>query len=678
MKRSLVLIVTMTLIGAACSGSTNDAAINTSGGVSAVDSVVVAEDAGELSAGAGTDPSQTVVRVVTTGTFESPDFGQLDSVAGSGSAFVIDPSGFAVTNNHVVAGAASVEVFFDGVDEPVAATVVARSECSDLAVIDLAGDGYSTLAWSDDDVSAGLGIRAAGYPQGDPGLTLTGGIVARVENDGSTPWASIASLLRHDAELAPGNSGGPILDDRGDVVGVNVAASDSGRFAIPASVAAPIVETLGAGVDVDSIGLNAVAVLDDKTNESGVWVVSVEAGSPAAAVGIQPGDVITRMKGVRVGRDATLADYCAIVRSAGEGELPIEITRDGNFFAGAVRGVGGLSPVLAVADEAIDIATTPPPVVAEAPPAGTPYTEFVNVTDDTGTISFDVPADWVDRRTAPVFLGGADRPALSASIDVDALDAAAGTTYDQAGVAAVVFSADVDLEDAFDVIIDNAPWMYDCTPLERERFSDSVFDSIMQPFMDCAGTPSTVFSIAMGRIDEPGWVLINVFAPTVADLEAAVRIASTYTFEAPPPLTPSAQDTNEAPAETETETDSADNPDGLDVLPEALTTDAVIEAIGVPPLAGSPTTMRATDMVILNYPTTATSADVKAWIAERSAVVGCEDPFTTDGDDDGSSYYALFCDIVNGDSLINYALRVYTSPGNTEVEVSVIEVDLQS
>jgi serine protease Do len=204
-------------------------------------------------------------------------------------------------------------------------------------VIDLAGDGYDGLGWMTEDPTVGLGVQAAGYPQGDRLLTVTGGIVARVDDEGATPWAAIPSLLRHDADLEPGNSGGPIVDDSGAVVGVNVAASGIGRYAIPASVARPIVEQLIAGVDVDSIGLNAVAVLDETTNESGVWVVSVEPGSPAAVSGLQPGDVITRMKGVRVGTDATLADYCAVVRSTGDGELPVEVTRSGNFLAGSLQ-----------------------------------------------------------------------------------------------------------------------------------------------------------------------------------------------------------------------------------------------------------------------------------------------------------------------------------------------------
>ena len=686
MKRMLALPVSMMLLGAACTGPSDDPSAGEPSVPADTDNVIDDESAATPSPEVG--PADAVVRVVTTGTFVSPDFGQLDSVAGSGSAFVIDETGLAVTNNHVVAGAASVEVFFDGADDPVAASVVAHSECGDLAVIDLAGDGYPALDWSSEKVDAGLGIRAAGYPGGDPGLTLTGGIVARVDDDGATPWASIGSLLRHDAELAPGNSGGPILDDAGQIVGVNVAASDSGRFAIPTSVALPIVDRLRSGTDVDSIGLNAVAVLDEDSNESGVWVVSVEAGSPAADAGIEPGDVITRMKGVRVGTDATLAGYCAVVRSTGDGELPVEVIRGEEFLAGSVRGPTVLSPVLAVTDDVVDTATEPPPVVAEAPPAGTPYESFEMVTDDSATISFDVPTAWGDRRTGPVNLGGEDKPAVSASYDFDALEAATGAkpTYDQAGVAATVFSADVDIDNAFDVMMDNLPWMYDCTPLDRETFDDGVFDGVMRPFMDCAGTPSTVFSIALQRRGEPGWVLINIFAPTVADLDAAVRIASTYTIHQPLTAeTDTASSTPETTVEQAPDTTVADAPDTTversdgvedEQLPETVAkSDEVIETIGAPPQAGRPATDSIAGVEVVQYPTTASTDELRAWIGERSSGLGCDDPIEMGPDADESMIYGAGCAVSNGDTTITYALLVSNGPDGLVVTVSVFDLD---
>lgn len=693
MNRLIALPLSLSLLGAACAGESQGSPDGEPLDTTVVEAELVPDETVEEPPPiAGADPADTVVRVVTAGTFVSPDFGQLDSVAGSGSAFIIDETGLAVTNDHVVAGAASVEVFFDGDDEPVSATVVATSECGDLAVIDLAGDGYSTLGWANDEAEAGVGIRAAGYPEGEPGLTLTGGIVARVDNDGATPWASIATLLRHDADLAPGNSGGPILDDEGRIVGVNVAASDAGRFAIPTSVARPIVDSLRGGVDVDSIGLNAVAVLDDVTNESGVWVVSVEAGSAAAAAGIEPGDVITRMKGVRVGRDATLADYCSVVRSAGDGELPIEITRDGEFFAGSVRGATAMSEVLDVTDDVIDTATTPPPVVSQPPPAGTAYESFETVTDDSGTISIDVPTAWVDQRTGPVFMGSADRPAISASYDFDAFNDSVNTysggLYDQAGATATVFSADLDIEEAFGLLMDNAiPWMFDCTPLEREPFDDGLYVGVMQPFMDCADTSSTVFSIGIKRTGEPGWLLINIFAPTVADLEAAVRIASSFTFEAS--SVPTTDPSTEAEAEIDDTTTSTDDEpestvgdapattvtvgdDPAEELPETLAIgDDVVGTIGAPPQAGIPTQTDVDGIAMTTYASTATEDDLRAWMDERIAEVGCTDPTKIEMPDDGVEY-SVACSVSGEDKFAVVAVMLIEDTDGFQVVVSVL------
>ena len=127
--------------------------------------------------------------------------------AGSGSGFIIDPEGIAVTNNHVVTGAAALEVFVDGSDAPVNA-VLGVSECADLAVIDLDGGDYPFLDWYDGEIEPGLEVRAAGFPLGDPEYTLTQGIVSKADADGESSWASVDSVIEHDASIQPGNSGG--------------------------------------------------------------------------------------------------------------------------------------------------------------------------------------------------------------------------------------------------------------------------------------------------------------------------------------------------------------------------------------------------------------------------------------------------------------------------------------
>jgi serine protease Do len=120
------------------------------------------------------DLPMATIQIVSTGTFVTPDFGEFEG-AGSGSGFIIDPSGIAVTNSHVVSGAGLIEVYVGGDPDAINAQILGVSECNDLAVIDLADDGYHYLEWYEGTVSAGSDVYAAGYPLGDPQFTITRG-----------------------------------------------------------------------------------------------------------------------------------------------------------------------------------------------------------------------------------------------------------------------------------------------------------------------------------------------------------------------------------------------------------------------------------------------------------------------------------------------------------------------
>lgn len=94
--------------------------------------------------------------------------GTVANASGSGSGFIIDSDGIAVTNNHVVTGAVCFQVYVEGMDEPRNAKVLGVPECSDLAVIDIEGDGFPYLAWHDAAGGTGMAVCAAGFPLGTP------------------------------------------------------------------------------------------------------------------------------------------------------------------------------------------------------------------------------------------------------------------------------------------------------------------------------------------------------------------------------------------------------------------------------------------------------------------------------------------------------------------------------
>jgi S1-C subfamily serine protease len=270
-------------------------------------------------AGAATldDVQKATIQIESEGTFQDPEFGLQMNSAGRGSGFIIDPSGLAVTNNHVVTGAALVKVWVGGESSPRNARIVAASECSDLALIDIEGDGYPTLSWFIDQPSIGLEVYAAGYPLGEPQFSLTKGIVSKIDAPGQTSWSSLDSTIGHDATINPGNSGGPLVTQDGQVVGINYSSRDSANqsFAIKAATAMRVVEELKKGSDFESIGINGTAVASDDGSVTGIWVSSVKSGSPADKARVQAGDILYQLEGVVLGTDGTMKDYCDILRS---------------------------------------------------------------------------------------------------------------------------------------------------------------------------------------------------------------------------------------------------------------------------------------------------------------------------------------------------------------------------
>lgn len=256
-----------------------------------------------------------VVQIESVGTFVDPQVGLLVNAGGYGSGFLIDSSGLAVTNNHVVTGAATLKVFLNG--QQYSARVLGASECADLAVIQIQGSNFKYLDWYSGDIKTGMEVYSAGFPLGEPQFTLTKGIVSKEQADGHTNWASLDYVLSHDATINPGNSGGPLVSQNGQVVGVNYRSRPNFNqyFAIDAKTTQQMLDDLKNGQDVWSIGVNGTAVLSDDGSLSGIWVTSVKSGSPADRAGVKPGDILYQMEGLVLATDGTMKDYCDILRS---------------------------------------------------------------------------------------------------------------------------------------------------------------------------------------------------------------------------------------------------------------------------------------------------------------------------------------------------------------------------
>jgi serine protease Do len=203
------------------------------------------------------DVQSATIQVEAQGTFIDPNTTQPSESAGLGSGFLIDPSGIALTNNHVVVGAGTLKVWLGGDSKrQYSATVLGASECLDLAVIQLDKGTYPFLGWYEGKIKTALDVYSAGYPLGDPNFTLTRGIVSKADVPQNDSWASLDHVIEHDARIRGGNSGGPLVADNGRVVGINYAGNDEldYNYAIHRDEALAVLEDLKKGKPVLAAG----------------------------------------------------------------------------------------------------------------------------------------------------------------------------------------------------------------------------------------------------------------------------------------------------------------------------------------------------------------------------------------------------------------------------------------
>jgi serine protease Do len=290
------------------------------------------------------------VRVVTT----VPMGGRMEKFQAAGSGVIISPQGHVVTNHHVAGDAT--HILCDLANrETVEADLVATDPLSDVAVLKLHQDqlrdpkkALPVASWGDSSkISVGDPVFALGSPAA-VSQSVTRGIVSNTDMimpemfGGSDamklegePVGSIVKWIAHDARIFGGNSGGPLVDVEGRIIGINEIALGSLGGAIPSNLARDVAQQLiqHGRVRRSWIGMELQPRFKFDQKGSGILVAAIVPGSPAAAAGMKPGDVITRFEGTRV--DARLHEqlpqFNLLVMNVPVGKkVEVEVMRDGN------------------------------------------------------------------------------------------------------------------------------------------------------------------------------------------------------------------------------------------------------------------------------------------------------------------------------------------------------------
>jgi serine protease Do len=263
-------------------------------------------------------------------------------VASLGSGFIIDQSGLIVTNHHVIANAQQVTVTLS--DETVLpAQIVGRDPITDLALLKVESKApLPAVTWGDSSKARpGDWVLTIGNPFGLGGSVAAGIISAVARDIHSSPYDD---YLQTDAAMNRGNSGGPMFNTAGEVIGINtVIYSPSGGsigigFALPSTLARPIIEQLKATGKVERgwIGARVQPMTEDLAETVGLdkprgaMIAAVDAGSPAAQMKLQPGDVILSYEGTPIERSRLLPRMIA----ATPPNKPVKLTfwRDGKEY----------------------------------------------------------------------------------------------------------------------------------------------------------------------------------------------------------------------------------------------------------------------------------------------------------------------------------------------------------
>jgi Do/DeqQ family serine protease len=267
---------------------------------------------------------------------------QKRDASSTGSGVIISTDGYIVTNNHVVQGAEKLEVTLDD-KRVLEAQVIGTDPNTDLALIKVSASNLLACPWGNsDDVQVGEWALAVGNPF-NLNSTVTAGIISAKGRDINilNGQSKIESFLQTDAAVNPGNSGGALVNMKGELIGINTAiASRNGvyegyAFAVPANLVKKIVEDLKdfGSVKRGYLGIT-VADINDKLAQDenlkvrqGAYVGGFSDNSPAREAGIKKGDVIVKIDGKGVKNRPTMMEMVSRKRP-GE-EIEVTVNRDG-------------------------------------------------------------------------------------------------------------------------------------------------------------------------------------------------------------------------------------------------------------------------------------------------------------------------------------------------------------
>lgn len=274
----------------------------------------------------------------------APSVVTIDSVGTDGEAIgtgiILTPDGEVVTNAHVVEDASEVRVVLSGETEPRKATVLAADASNDLALVkiaDVSGLTPATLA-DPEGIAVGDQVVAVGYALDlDGGASVTSGIVSALNRTITDENGALNRLIQTDAAISSGNSGGPLINMSGQVVGVNTAVARSTNtssannigFAIHVGEVERVVEVLRAEASGTerSQGYLGVALGDRQDGGVGAVVAEVESNSPADAAGLKVNDVVLSVNDQPITGQGALI---GIIRDAAPGEkVTVIVLRDG-------------------------------------------------------------------------------------------------------------------------------------------------------------------------------------------------------------------------------------------------------------------------------------------------------------------------------------------------------------